>query len=136
MRPAQMLITYATSLVTFLALDFLWLGFIARDFYRENMGDLMRVDVRWIPAVAFYALFVAAVMVFVVVPATERLSLARAILMGGFFGLVTYATYDLTNLAVLEGFRTGLAAVDMVWGTALCAVVSAVGYLVATRLVG
>ncbi len=136
MRPAQMLITYAISLVTFLVLDFLWLGFIARDFYRENMGDLMRVDVRWIPAVAFYALFVAAVMVFVVVPATERLSLARAILMGGFFGLVTYATYDLTNLAVLEGFRTSLAAVDMVWGTALCAAVSAVGYLVATRLVG
>ena len=136
MRLGQLTLTYGASLFTFLALDFLWLGVLARDFYRQNMGDLMRSDVRWLPALAFYALFVAAVLVFVVLPAAERASLARAALLGAFFGLVTYATYDLTNLAVLHGFRTGLAVVDMAWGTVLCAAVSVVGYVVATRLAG
>jgi uncharacterized membrane protein len=135
MRLSQLAVTYIASLVTFLAIDFAWLGWIARGFYREQMGDLMRTDVRWIPAFAFYALFVGAILVFVVLPALERGSLPRAALMGAFFGLVTYATYDLTNLAVLEGYRTQLALVDMVWGTALCTMVSVAGYLVGSRFV-
>ncbi|NNK48999.1 MAG: DUF2177 family protein [Gemmatimonadetes bacterium] len=135
MRISQLAVTYAASLFAFLALDFVWLGAIARGFYRDQMGHLMRTDVRWLPAFAFYALFVGAILVFVVLPAVERGSLARAAAMGAFFGLVTYATYDLTNLAVLEGFRTQLALVDMVWGTVLCTLVSIAGYLVASRLV-
>lgn len=134
MRLSQLAATYIVSLVTFLALDFVWLGAIARGFYRDQMGHLMRTDVRWLPAFAFYALFVGAILVFVVFPAVERGSLTRAALMGAFFGLVTYATYDLTNLAVLEGFRTQLALVDMVWGTVLCSLVSVAGYVVASRL--
>lgn len=135
MRLSQYAMTYAVSLVTFLALDFAWLGAIARGFYRDQMGHLMRADVRWLPAFAFYALFVLAILVFVVIPAVERGSLARAATMGAFFGLVTYATYDLTNLAVLEGFGTRLAFVDMTWGTLLCAAVSIAGYFVGSRLV-
>jgi uncharacterized membrane protein len=130
------LLTYLASLTAFLALDFLWLGVVARGFYREQMGHLMRPDVQWIPAFAFYALFVGAILVFVVFPAVERGSMARAALLGAFFGLVTYATYDLTNLAVLEGFRTRLALVDMAWGTTLCALVSLAGYVAARRLGG
>jgi len=136
MRWSHLIPTYGASLLAFLALDFLWLGVVARDFYREAMGELMRSDVRWAPAMAFYVLFVAGVVVFVVLPAAERASLARAALLGGLFGLITYATYDLTNLAVLSGFRTGLAIVDMAWGTVLCSAVSVVGYLVASRQLG
>jgi len=132
----SLVLTYLASLTAFLALDFAWLGFVARGFYRDQMGHLMRTDVRWLPAFAFYALFVGAILVFVVLPAVERGSLARAALLGAFFGLVTYATYDLTNLAVLEGFRTSLALVDMVWGTVLCTLVSMAGYVAATRLAG
>ena len=130
----HMVMTYVASLTAFLALDFLWLGLLARGFYREQMGHLMRPDVQWVPAFAFYALFVGAILVFVVLPAAERASLSRVVLLGAFFGLVTYATYDLTNLAVLEGFRTRLALVDMAWGTILCTLVSLVGYGVARRL--
>jgi len=136
MRFGQLALTYVSTLVVFLVLDFAWLGAIARGFYRDQMGHLMRADVRWLPAFAFYALFVAAILVFVVYPAVERGSLARAATMGAFFGLVTYATYDLTNLAVLAGFRTQLALVDMAWGTVLCTLVSIAGYLVASRLAG
>ena len=126
--------TYVGSLVTFLVLDFAWLGLVARGFYRDQMGSLMRDQVQWLPAFAFYALFVAAILVFVVFPAVERGSVARAAGLGAFFGLVTYATYDLTNLAVLRGFRTQLALVDMAWGTVLCAAVSVAGYLIVSRL--
>lgn len=132
----SLVLTYLASLTAFLALDFAWLGFVARGFYRDQMGHLMRTDVRWLPAFAFYALFVGAILVFVVLPAVERGSLARAALLGAFFGLVTYATYDLTNLAVMQGFRTQLALVDMAWGTVLCTLVSMAGYVAATRLAG
>ena len=136
MRPLHILLTYLASLTAFLVLDFVWLGALARGFYREQMGHLMRPDVQWIPAFAFYALFVGAILVFVVLPAAERGSLLRAALLGAFFGLVTYATSDLTNLAVLEGFRTRLALVDMAWGTILCSLVSMAGYAAARRLGG
>lgn len=134
MRLSQLVITYALSLVTFLALDFLWLGLVAKEFYRTHMGDLMRANILWFPALVFYGLFVLALLIFVVLPATGRGSLSIAVGLGALFGLVTYATYDLTSMAVLEGFSARLAVVDMVWGTILSTVVSVAGYLVLSRL--
>ena len=134
MRPALFAQTFAVSLVTFLVLDFAWLGLIARGFYRQQLGHLLSPDVRWVPAIIFYLLFVTAVVVFAVLPAVERGSLGKAVLLGGFFGVVAYATYDLTNLATLKDFPTLVAAVDMTWGCLLTAVVAAVGYLFATRV--
>lgn len=134
MQISRLLLTYVASLTAFLALDFLWLGWVARAFYREQMGDLMRANVQWLPALVFYCLFVAAILVFVVFPAAERASLGRAALSGAFFGLVTYATYDLTSLAVIAGYRAQLALVDMAWGTVLCTVTAIVGYAAASRL--
>jgi uncharacterized membrane protein len=92
------------------------------------MGHLMRSNVNWAAAIAFYLLFVAGIVVLVVSPAIERRSLMAALALGGLFGLVTYAAYDLTNLATLEGFPLRVALVDLVWGTVLCATVSAVTY--------
>lgn len=135
MRVAVFLQAYVASLVTFLVLDFAWLGLIARGFYREQLGHLLSPDVRWIPAIIFYLLFVSAVVVFAVMPAVERASLVRAVWLGGFFGIVAYATYDLTNLATMRGFPALVALVDIAWGCALTAAVAAVGYLVAS-LVG
>lgn len=133
MRTALFVQTYLVSLVTFLALDFAWLGWIARGFYRRQLGHLLSPDVRWIAAIIFYALFVSAVVVFAVAPAVERGSFARALVLGGFFGIVTYATYDLTNLATLKGFPTLVAVVDITWGCILTSAVAAVGYLFAAR---
>lgn len=133
MRTALFLQTYAVSLVCFLVLDFAWLGLIARGFYRQQLGHLLSPDVRWAPAILFYLLFVAAVVVFAVVPAVERGSLLRAVLLGGFFGIVAYATYDLTNLATFKDFPALVAAVDMTWGCVLSAAVAALGYVFAAR---
>jgi uncharacterized membrane protein len=121
---------YAVALSTFLVIDLVWLGLIARSFYQTHLGHLMRSDVNWVAAALFYLLFVAGIVVFVVWPAIERESLLRALSLGALFGLVTYAAYDLTSLAVMEGFPLKIALVDLLWGTALCASVSAITYSV------
>ena len=122
---------YGVSLAAFLAIDAVWLGWLARDLYREQIGDLLRPDPRWGAALLFYCLFVAGIVLFVTQPAIERGSLGRAVLFGAFFGLVTYATYDLTNLAVMRGFPTFVAVVDLAWGAFISATVATVGYLAA-----
>ena len=133
MSTMKILQTYGVSLLAFLALDALWLGLVARGFYRDQLGPLLTPDVRWGAAMLFYLIFVAGVLVFAVLPAVERGSVGRAILLGGFFGVVTYAAYDLTNLATLRDFPPVVAAVDMVWGGVLTATVAAIGYLFAAR---
>lgn len=133
MSIGRLLQTYGVSLVAFLALDALWLGLIARGFYRDQLGSLLTPDVRWGAALLFYGIFVAGILVFAILPALERASLGRALLLGGFFGVVTYAAYDLTNLATLRDFPTTVAAVDMVWGGVLTASVTAIGFLFASR---
>ena len=133
MNAARWTQTYFVSLVTFLAIDLVWLGVVARGFYRDQLGELLSPDVRWLPAILFYMLFVAAVLVFAVAPAIERMSLGRAVLLGAFFGMIAYATYDLTNLATMRGFPATVAVVDIAWGGVLTASVAAAGYLFATR---
>ena len=126
---------YAVALPTFLVMDLIWLGVVARSFYQSQMGHLMRAQVNWVAAIAFYLLFVAGIVVLAVWPAVERQSFAQALALGALLGLVTYAAYDLTNLATLEGFPLTVTLVDLAWGSVLCATVSAVTYRVSLRLI-
>lgn len=121
---------YAIALPTFLVIDLVWLGLVAQSFYQDKLGHLLRADVNWYAAIVFYLLFVVGMVILVVWPAVERQSLTRAILLGALLGLVTYAAYDLTNLATMSGFPTVVAIVDMIWGAVLCATVCTVTYLV------
>ncbi len=123
--------TYAVMTVTFFAIDLLWLGIVAKPFYQTHLGHMLRAEVRWGPALLFYVMFIAGILVFAVLPAVERASLLRAVALGAFFGLVAYATYDLTSLALVEGFPDIVAVVDMAWGTVLTATVAAAGYTAA-----
>ena len=125
---------YAVAVVTFFVIDLLWLGVIARGFYQAQIGHLLKPNVNWAAALAFYLIFVAGIVVLAVRPAVESESLLVAIALGALLGLVTYAAYDLTNLATLEGFPLTVAVVDMIWGMVLCGSVSAITYLASTRL--
>jgi len=116
---------YGVGVVTCFALDLAWLGFVARGFYQSRLGHLMRPDVQWLPAVLFYLIYVAALVVFVARPAAARQSVAQAIGYGAFFGLAAYAAFDLTGLALLESFPLSAALVDLAWGSCLSATVSA-----------
>lgn len=133
MNIATILQAFAATGVSMFVLDLLWLGVVAKDLYARQMGPLLRPDVKWVPALLFYVLYVAAVVVFVVMPAAERKSLGRALGMGAFFGLAAYATYDLTSLALIRDFPLLIVVVDLAWGMALTTVASGAGYWVATR---
>jgi len=126
---------YFATLVVFLAIDMVWLGVLAKGFYQRHLGDLLRPDVRWGAALLFYLIFVGGVLLFAVLPALERASFRYAVLLGGLFGMIAYATYDLTNLATLRGFPPIVAVVDMVWGFVLTAVVAGAGYKIAGWMV-
>lgn len=119
---------YGLMTLVFLAIDLLWIGVVASGFYQRHLGFMLRPDVRWGPAIVFYLLFVAAVLVFAVQPGLAQGSPARAALLGAFLGLVAYATYDLTNLALVDGFPTLVAVVDMAWGAFVAGVVASAGY--------
>ena len=125
---------YLPALLVFLALDAVWLGLVARGFYRDQLGPLMRPDVNWGAALLFYLLFIVGLLVFAVGPALERQSLGRALALGALFGLICYATYDLTNLATLRGFPAIVAVVDLAWGAVIAAATASAAYLLAGPL--
>ncbi len=122
---------YLTALAVFLALDAVWLGLVARGFYRTHLGPLMRPDVNWGAALLFYLLFIVGLLVFAVLPGLERQSLGRAVGLGALFGLICYATYDLTNLATLRGFPPIVAAVDLAWGAVIAGTTAAATWYLA-----
>lgn len=110
----------------FLVIDLAWLGFVARHFYKDQLGALMSPKPNWVAAIIFYLLFVAGLVFFVIQPSVEKADIAHALLTGAFFGLVTYATYDLTNLATLRNWPLKMTLVDLLWGTVLGALVAVI----------
>jgi len=110
---------YFITLICFLILDAIWLGLIAQPFYQAQIGFLLAKNPNWLAAGAFYLLYVAGLVLFVVGPALRAgTPPVRAALRGAFFGLVAYATYDLTNLATIDRWPIAVTAVDMAWGAA------------------
>lgn len=125
---------YAIALPVFFAIDMIWLGLVAKDFYRGQIGSLMKSDINWTAAISFYLLFIVGLVVFVITPAVEKGSWTYALVFGAFFGLITYATYDLTNLATLKDWPILVTLVDLAWGAVLAASVSVVTYLIASKI--
>jgi uncharacterized membrane protein len=125
---------YGVALMAFLAIDALWLGLVARTFYQEQIGFLLAPQTNWLAAIAFYLLFIVGLVVFVIAPGLAARSLKATLLRAALFGLITYATYDLTNLATLKGWPVLLTVVDLAWGTVLSVTVSLVSFTVGKRL--
>ncbi len=127
---------YLIALPVFFAIDMVWLGLVAKNFYAGQIGHLMRADINWVAAIVFYLIFIAGLVVFVVAPAVEKGSWTHALLFGALFGLVCYATYDLTNLAVTKDWPLLVTVVDLVWGAVLAASVSVATFFIAGKLGG
>lgn len=121
---------YSLTLVVFLIVDLLWLGVIARGIYTKYLGDFLSDQVNWTAAIIFYMIFVAGILLFVVHPAVEKNSFESVLIMGALFGMVTYATYDLTNLATLKGWPLEIVIIDIIWGAVLSTIVSASGFFI------
>jgi uncharacterized membrane protein len=125
---------YALALPIFFAVDMVWLGVVAKNFYRKQLGFLMSGEVTWTAAILFYLLFIGGLVFFVIMPAMEKGSWVRALLVGALFGLITYATYDLTNLATVKNWPLLVTVVDLAWGATLAAAVSTATYLIAKKI--
>ena len=126
----QFAIAYFAGLIAFLAIDFVWLKYIALRFYQSNIGHLMSDKPNLVIAGAFYLVYVVGVVILAVNPAIEKQHWLTATLLGGLLGFVAYGTYDITNLATLKGWPPIVAVVDILWGTVLTACVATISYLV------
>jgi len=124
---------YLIALPVFFIIDMIWLGLVAKNFYRSQIGFLMKTNINWLAAIIFYFLFIAGLVFFVLSPAIEKRSLSYAIMAAIFYGLLTYSTYDLTNLATLKDWPLLVTIVDIIWGMILSVSVSLITYLIATR---
>jgi uncharacterized membrane protein len=116
---------YAVSFPVFFIVDMAWLGLVASNFYKSQLGNLMG-PINWQAAIVFYLVFLTGLTFFATYPAVLKNSLLSAVILGGLFGFFTYATYDLTNLATLKQWPLSVTIVDMIWGTVLGALVSVV----------
>ena len=125
------LIAYGASAAVFVAGDMAWLTLMGPRLYRPVLGPLLADRFRLLPALAFYLLYLAGVLVLAVSPALKGADLRRALASGAVLGLVAYATYDLTNQATLRTWATRLSLVDMAWGAVLTAVAAGAGFVAA-----
>ncbi len=116
-------------------LDFIWLGFVAKKLYYDEMGKLLRKKPNMAAALAFYVIYVVGVVVFVVNPAVQMDSLLYATVLGALFGLVAYSTYDLTNLATMKDFPLKITVIDLIWGIIITAVTASGAFWV-SRVLG
>jgi uncharacterized membrane protein len=125
---------FLIALPVFFVIDMAWLVIVAKKFYQEKIGFLMRPDINWLAAIIFYILFIAGLVIFVISPAVEKHSWVHALVFGALFGLITYATYDLTNLATLKDWPLLVTIVDLIWGTVLASSISVITYLIANKI--
>ncbi len=121
---------YLLTIPVFFAIDLIWLGVVAKNFYQDNLAHLLSPDVNWSAALAFYFIYIAGIILFAVKPGLDVQSLGKAALWGALFGFFTYATYDLTNLATLRDWPLKVVVVDIAWGTLLCTLVASGSYLI------
>jgi uncharacterized membrane protein len=134
MTVTRLLLVYAITMPIFFAIDLVWIGVVARDFYRRALGHLLSAQVNWAAAILFYLVFIAGIVFFAVRPALEAGSAARALTYGALLGFLAYATYDLTNQATMRDWPILVTVVDLAWGTVLTALVAYLSYHVSSRV--
>jgi uncharacterized membrane protein len=127
---SKIVLLYLLTIPVFFAIDMVWLGVIAKGFYRKTLAAFLSDKVNWPAAIIFYLLFIIGILLFAVLPALSKNVLWHALLFGGMFGFFTYATYDLTNLATLKNWPLIIVFVDIIWGVILSAMVAAISYCI------
>jgi len=124
-------VLYLATLIILVPIDFLFLGIVAKGFFASQVGDMLG-EIRPVPAMLFYSLYVAGILIFV--SGSLAATWQSTLLYGALFGLFCYATFELTSLSLLKHWSWPVAAVDMCWGAIVTAVASTAGLLVANWL--
>lgn len=136
LKMAQYLTAYVATLVVFLGIDFVWLSFVARKFYYDRLGPLLLEQPNFAAASIFYLFYVMGIVHLAIIPALRDGSTSTAVINAAVFGLLAYATYDITNVATLKGWSWEVVAVDIVWGGVLSAVSAYAGYTITKSILG
>jgi len=118
----------------FLIIDLIWLNLIAKNLYQKEIGNLLLKNPNILPAFLFYALFIVALLILVLIPGIQSYTLLKTILFGAVFGFITYATYDLTNLATLDGWSIKMTIIDLIWGTSVTTLITFLGYIIGSKI--
>jgi uncharacterized membrane protein len=126
---------YALTVPVFFIIDLFWLGVVARGFYQKNLKYILSPNVNWTAAIIFYLMYIAGILIFAVLPGVAKESVRHAALWGALFGFFTYATYDLTNLALLKDWPLNIVVVDILWGMVLCTVVATLSFYISKWLI-
>lgn len=126
---------YLVTFIVFFVIDIIWLGFVAKKIYRDNLGDLMADKTNWVAAIIFYAIFIGGLIFFAINPALQKDSWTYALSVGALFGFMCYATYDMTNLATLKGWPLKITIIDIIWGTVLNGLTLVVSFFI-IKLIG
>lgn len=119
---------YLLTAVVFFAVDLVWIGTVASSFYQDHLGHLLRDQPLRLPALLFYAIYIVGILVFAVLPGMEADSLKRSVALGALLGLLAYATYDLTAMALFKDFPLVVVLTDLAWGIVLTGTVAAAGF--------
>jgi len=133
-KPLMFLKLYGIGFGLFILMDGIWLGLVAKSFYSKYLGYLMSQNPNWTAAIVFYLLYMAGLVYLVVQPAVAGGNWQDALIKGAVFGLVCYATYDLTNLATINKWPIIVTVVDLIWGTVLSGTISYLTFIVSKRL--
>ena len=126
-----MIKTFAIALIFFCIIDFSWINYVAMPLYKQELSGLMELKV--IPAVLFYVIFLLGLIFFVINP-NQGSSLLNIFMIGAFYGLVTYGTYDLTVYATLNIFSLKIVITDILWGMVLSGLVATLTVYTSSKL--
>lgn len=121
---------YVIALIVFIAIDAIWLGLIAKNLYQKEIGHLMSDSVNYVAALIFYLLFLVGLVYFVINPAIIDRNITKLIISGILFGIITYSTYDLTNLATLKDWPIKVTIIDLIWGSFVSTATSLATYFI------
>lgn len=130
---ANYLKIYIVTFVIFIGIDFAWIGFVAKKFYRNQIGFLMKDSFNIGVALIFYLVFIVGLIFFVLNKAIAIESWQYALFAGMFYGFITYSTYDITNLSTLKDWPVLLTFIDIIWGTFLCGITSYLAYIISIK---
>lgn len=121
---------YLVTFLVFMVIEGIWLGLVAKDFYKKEIGFIMSKSPKILPTIIFSLIFVFGLVFFAISPALAKDRWSYALLAGSILGLISYSTYDLTNHAALEGWPLKVTIVDLIWGLSMSAIVSTISFFI------
>ncbi|GAB3516733.1 DUF2177 family protein [Emticicia fontis] len=129
----KILLTFVITLLIFGAIDFLWLGLIAKNLYQQKLGFIMADKFNWVAALIFYLMYVGGILYFVIFPSLNNGNWQTALLKGAILGILCYGTYDLTNMATLKNWPYEIVIIDILWGAFLTGLTSTLSFIIAQK---